>query len=139
MFLPTKPRAYASANACAEALCAERELAAEVDERVVRLDRVRRDDDPFDELVGIALDEHVVFEGGRLAFVAVHREVAREDVLGQERPLLTGAEPRAAASAQAGVHDLLDDVFGRLVEQRVERRVRAVRERRRRCVHESSG
>ena len=78
-----------------ESFCTERELAAQVEEGVMRLDRVRRDHDPFDELMGVALDEHVVFEGGRLAFVAVHREVAREDVLGQERPLLAGAEPRA--------------------------------------------
>ena len=61
-----------------EPLVAERELAAEVDEREVALDRERRDRDALDELVRIALDEHAVLERGRLAFVGVHHEVARE-------------------------------------------------------------
>ena len=88
MFLPRKPLACASAIACVEPLVAERELAAQVDEREVALDRERRDDDALDELVRIALDEHAVLERRRLAFVAVHHEVARERVGRQERPLL---------------------------------------------------
>ena len=83
-----------------EAVVAERELAADVDEREVAADRVRRDDDALDELVRVALDEHAVLERRRFAFVAVHHEVAREDALREERPLLAAREVRAAAAAQ---------------------------------------
>ena len=82
-----------------ETLGAEAELAPQVDERVVGLDGEGTDHDALDQLVRIALHQHVVLERGRLAFVAVHREVAGEHVLGQERPLLAGAEPGAAAAA----------------------------------------
>jgi hypothetical protein len=82
-----------------EPLRAERELAAQVDERVVRADRVRGDDHAFDQLMRIALDEHVVLERCRLTFVAVDAQVPREHVLGEERPLLPRAEPRAALAA----------------------------------------
>ncbi len=61
-----------------EAVVAERELAADVDEREVAADRVRRDDDALDELVRVALEEHAVLERRRLALVAVHDEVARD-------------------------------------------------------------
>ena len=94
MFLPRKPFAYASATACSSRSIAERELAPDVDERVVRLDRERGDDDALDDLVRVALEEHVVLERGRLALVAVHREVARVDALRQERPLLAGRRSR---------------------------------------------
>ena len=42
MFLPMKPRVVRVGERLPEPLGAERELAAQVDERVVRLDRVRR-------------------------------------------------------------------------------------------------
>ena len=83
------PCAYASAIACVEPLVAERELAAQVDEREVALrPRTTAIDDALDELVRIALDEHAVLERRRLALVAVDHEVARERVRRQERPLL---------------------------------------------------
>src|SRR6185295_8506112 len=81
---------------------AEREFAAEIDERLIALDRERRDDDSLDELVRIALDQHPILERRRLAFVAVHHEVAGEQVGWQERPLLTGREVGAAPPAQTG-------------------------------------
>src|SRR5262249_26803900 len=85
----------------AEPLVPERELAPDVHEREVALDREGRDDDALDELVRVALDEHVVLEGGRLALVRVHGEVARVHVLRQERPLLAGSEPGTAPAPQA--------------------------------------
>src|SRR4029079_14785706 len=100
-----------------EPLGAETELAAQVDERVVALDRERRDDHALDQLVRVALDEHVVLERGGLALVAVDREVAREDVLRQEGPLLPGAEAGAAAAAESRRGDLGDDVLGRHAER----------------------
>jgi hypothetical protein len=109
-----------------EAFGAEPELTPDVDERVVRLDRVRRDRRALDDLVRITLDEHVVFERRRLTLVGVDREVAREDVLREERPLLARAEPGAAATTQPRGLDLLDDL-GRLhPECLLERRVRLV-------------
>ena len=109
---------------------AERELAAQVDERLVALDRERRDDDALDQLVRIALDEHAVLERRRLAFVAVDHEVAREQVGGQERPLLAGREVGAAAAAQArDLHLLLHVGRVALGEHRAQRLVRAARRR----------
>src|SRR5215207_6656658 len=112
-----------------EPLGTQTELTAQVDERGVALDRERRDDHALDHLVRIALDEHVVLEGGRLAFVAVHREVAREDILRQERPLLPGAEARAAAATEARRRHLGDDVLGRHAERLLQTLVRAVADR----------
>ena len=98
------------------------------------------DDHALDELVRVALDEHVVLERGRLALVAVHREVAREDVLRQERPLLPGAEAGAAA-CRAGPTSCTSSTIssGVIAERASSAVVRAVARARRRCVHESSG
>ena len=113
-----------------EPFVAERELAAQVDEREVALDRVRRDRDALDELVRIALDEHAVLERRRLAFVGVHHEVARERVGRQERPLLRGREAGAAAAAQPRhLHLLLHVGRVALGEHLAQRLVRARRER----------
>ena len=127
MSLPRNPFAYASSTACCSRSAPRRELAADVDERVVRLDRVRRDR-PTPSMIwcGIALDEHVVLERGRLTLVGVDGEVAREHVLREERPLLAGAEARAAATAQARGRHLLDDLRGLHPERLLEHRVRLV-------------
>ena len=127
------PSPRASAIASRQPFVAERELTAQVDEREVALDRVRRDRDALDELVRIALDEHAVLERRRLAFVGVDHEVARERVGGQERPLLRGREARAAAAAQARqLHLLLHVGRVALGEHRAQRpRTRPTRARRR--------
>ena len=126
------PWPRASAIACIEPVVAERELAAQVDERQVALDRVRRDHDALDELVRIALDEHAVLERRRLAFVGVDDEVARETTVGEERPLLPGREVRAAAAAQARQLHLLLDVGRVALGEHVAQRVVARRSRARR-------
>ena len=98
---------------------AEGELAAEVDEREVGTDRMRRDDDALDHLVRVALDEHAVLERRRLAFVTVDDEIPRVHAFRQERPLLAGREVGAAPAAQARNRDLLLDVLGRGALQHV--------------------
>lgn len=91
----------------------ERELAADVDERGVALDGERADHHALDELVRVALEEHVVLEGGRLALVGVDAEVPGEDAGRQERPLLARTEPGPAPTPQPrGLDLLLADLRG---------------------------
>ena len=65
--------------------------------------------DPLDDLVRIALDQHVVLEGRGLALVAVHDEVGRRG-LPPHRPLAARREAGPAASEQARLVDLGSDV-----------------------------
>ncbi len=89
------------------------ELAPDEDEHLGDLQRVGGDDHTLDELVGVAFDEQVVLEGGRLRLVAVDHEVG-DRVLAQHRPLAAGREPGAAASEQAGRVDLGGHLLGGL-------------------------
>ncbi len=116
-------------DGAAEPLVPQGELAPDVDERLMALDGECRDHDALDQLVRVALHEHVVLERGRLALVGVHGEVARVHVLGQERPLLAGAEPGAAPAPQARrLHLLVLDRLGGHPERLAERLVPAGRE-----------
>ena len=53
------------------------------------------------QLVGVALDQQVVLEGGRLALVPVDHQVG-DRVLAQHGPLAAGREPGATPAEQAG-------------------------------------
>jgi hypothetical protein len=109
---------------------AERELAADVEEREVALDRVRRDRDALDELVRVAFEEHAIFERRRFTLVAVDDEVPREDAGRQERPLLTAGEVGTTATAQPRRRDLCLHRGRVTLGQRLrEGLVRAARER----------
>ena len=90
---------------------AEGELAPDEDEHLGDLQRVGGDEHALDELVGIALDEQVVLEGGRLALVAVDHQVG-DRVLAQHGPLAAGREPGAAPAQQAGRVDLVGHRLG---------------------------
>ena len=92
-----------------QALEAEGELASAVDEGLLGSRRVGRDDGPLDDLVRVALDQHVVLERRRLALVAVHDEVGGRG-LAQHRPLAAGREAGAAAPEEARLVDLRGDV-----------------------------
>ena len=106
---------------------AEGELATDEDERPRDLERPGRDDDPFDQLVGVSLHEEAVLEGRGLGLVAIHDEV-RDRVFLQHRPLAPRREPRTAAPEQrSGVH-LLGDCRGGHRERTAERLVAARRE-----------
>ena len=87
------------------------DLAAHVDERVPGLDRERTDDDAFDQQVRVGQHERDVLAGAGLGLVGVHHEVAGLlPERRQEAPLHARREARAAAAAQAGVLDLVDDL-----------------------------
>src|SRR2546421_7183654 len=112
-----------------EPLVPQGELAPDVHERLMALDRERGDDGALDQLVRVPLQEHVVLEGGRLPLVRVHGEVARVHTLGQERPLLAAAEPGAAPSPQTRrLHLLVLDRLGGHPERLAQRLVPAGRE-----------
>src|SRR5262245_7275094 len=86
------------AHGLPQALVAEQHLATDVDVGEVALDGVRGDDDAFEELVRVVLDDDPVLERARLALVRVDRQVDRLlRLLRQEAPLHAGREARAAA------------------------------------------
>src|SRR5690606_4665606 len=88
----------------------ELELAAQVDVRLVRADRLAGDADALEHQVRLVLEDVAVLEGPRLGLVAVHREVARLGVvLGDEAPLESGRDARAAPAAQVALLHLVDD------------------------------
>ena len=102
------------------------ELAADVDVGDLRADRVAADRAPFDQQVRIALHQQMVLERARLALVGVADDVARLGLLVDELPLHAGREAGAAAAAQAGRLDQLDDLVGRLAERGLQRLVALV-------------
>ncbi len=95
-----------------QALEAQGELPAQVDEGLADLQRVGRDQHALEDLVRVALNEHVVLEGGRLGLVAVDHQVGQR-VLAQHRPLAPGREAGAAPAQQAGRVDLGRHRLGR--------------------------
>jgi hypothetical protein len=72
-------------------------LTADVDEGDIDLERVGSDQQPFDELVGVLVDELAILEAARLGLVRVAAEIAGEDVLGEESPLRPGGETGSPA------------------------------------------
>src|SRR5437016_2531899 len=54
-----------------------RKFAADVDEREMTIDRERGDDDAFDELMRIALDNNAIFARTGLAFIGVAAQINR--------------------------------------------------------------
>ena len=85
-------------------------LAANVDVRRVRADGERGDHRAFNHGVRIVLENQAVFAGAGLALIAVAKHILWFGrLLRDKRPLHPGAEPGAAASAQAGVLHLVDD------------------------------
>ena len=81
---------------------AEGELAPDVDEHLGDLQGVGGDDHALDELVGVALDQQVVLEGGRLALVAVHHQVG-DRVLAEHGPFASGRESGPAPPSRLAV------------------------------------
>ena len=102
----------------------EGELAAQVDEGLADLEGVGRDQHALEDLVRVALYEHVVLEGRRLRLVAVDDEVGQR-VLAQHRPLAPGREAGAAPPEQAGRVDLGRHRLGRHGQRLAQRLVAA--------------
>ena len=106
-------------------------LAADVDEGVVGPDREGADDHALHQHVRVGHHQRDVLAGPRLGLVGVDDEVLRLGVvLRDEGPLHAGREAGAAATAQAGALDLLDD-GGRLHAERLLQRARSRRAPRR--------
>ncbi len=91
-------------------------LTADVDEDVLRLDRVCRDQAALEEAERDAEHDLAVLERARLGLVGVDDEVVRlRDLVGlrHEAPLASRGEERATATAQAGGVQLVDHLVGR--------------------------
>ena len=72
---------------------------------------VAGEDDAFEHLMRVLLHQDAVVEGAGLALVGVDAHVDRAGmVLGQEGPLEAAGEAGAAAAAQAGRLDRVDDL-----------------------------
>ena len=87
-------------------------LASNIDETLVSLDGIARDDNAFDELMRVILHQGAVFAGAGLALIRVaHHVLGLRRLLGDKTPFHARIEAGAAAAAQAGVLHLVDDVF----------------------------
>src|SRR5690242_6078024 len=104
-------------------------LAPHIDEAGMRTDRAAGDQNTFDDRVRIVLELVAIGERAGFALVGVAADVDRFfGILGDEAPFDAGGKSRAAASAQAGVLDLVDDLLRGHLEQRLTQRpVSAVR------------
>ena len=87
-------------------------LAADIDERAVDAGGVGGDQDPLDQHVRVLLHQLAILERPRLGLVGVADEVLVHLALRQERGLLAHREARAAATAQAGVLELVEHLLG---------------------------
>ena len=72
-----------------------------------------RDQDALEQLVGIPLHQEAVVEGRRLALVGVDAHERFFPILGKKRPLQAAREAGAAAAAELGILDQVDDRVGR--------------------------
>jgi hypothetical protein len=89
-------------------------LATDIDEGVVRPDRVRGDDHTLDQRVRRGQHQRDVLAGAGLGLVGVdHQVLGLRVVLRDEAPLHSGGEACTAAAPQAGVLDQGDNL-GRL-------------------------
>ena len=84
-----------------------------VDDALRRSHRVRADDYPLDQHMGIGLDFVAVHVGAGIAFVGVAYRVclalAGEDIVAHDPPLLPGGEAGATPSPEPGFLHFVDD------------------------------
>ena len=86
---------------------------ADVDVAVGRADGDAGDGHPLDQHEGIALHDHAVGKGAAVAFVGIADDVFPVGgSIGDGLPLDPGREAGAAAPAQAGLRDFVDDGCG---------------------------
>ena len=79
------------------------EAALEADEDLDGADGERRDDDPFDELVGVGPQQGAVLERARFALGAVaHHEAAGPDLRGDACPLPASRESTSSPATEPG-------------------------------------
>ena len=97
-------------------------LAADEDERAVGARGHRADDAALDQQVRVLLHQQAVLERARLGLVRVAAEVLVHRALGQEAGLLAHREAGAAASAQPGVLQLVQQLVLLHLGQRLAQR-----------------
>ncbi len=102
-------------------------LAADVDPRLVPADREARDGRAFDECVRGVLHQVAVFGASGLGLVGVDDDELRPGMIfGHEGPLHRRGEVGAAAPAETGHLDLVDDLLrGHGGDDFLERRITA--------------
>jgi len=88
-------------------------LGADIDVALVCADGVTGDRHGLEDHVGVALKDAAVHERARVALVGVAADVLYRRRSGRELPLEAGREAGAAASAEAGLRDDIDDLFRR--------------------------
>ncbi len=116
-------------DGCFEDAGAFGEFAADVDVGEVDAAGVAGDDHALEELVRILVDDVAVFEGAWFGFVGVADEVDGAFFVGaKEGPLHACGEACAAASAELGFFDFLDDLGWLHGESLAELRIAAVAE-----------
>src|SRR5207237_7587233 len=87
------------------------ELAANVDERSVRLNRIGGDERPFNDSMRIPFDEQTIFKRARLALVGVADEIFRFGIIFRhEAPLHAGRKACAASTPQPRSFHLVDEL-----------------------------
>ena len=107
-----------------QAMHRQRIFGANVDDSFGRAHHVTADDHAFQQRVRIALDLVAVHVGAGIAFIGIADDVLLIRLgFGQELPLVAGQVSRAAASAQLGGLDLLDDELRPAVDQHLVQRL----------------
>ena len=101
-----------------ESLDCDRIFCTNVNVTLISADCVAADCHCFDQCMGVTFEKGSVHECTGVTFVGVTDNVLLigDRRLG-ERPLTTGREAAAAASAQTGIEDFLDNVIGRHLGQ----------------------
>src|SRR5271169_2788640 len=94
-----------------DALTLADELAADIDEAMVRGHGAAGDQTALDEKVRIVPHDLAVLAGAGFGFIGIDDEIMRPAVglFGHERPFQPGGKAGAAAAALAGGLDLIDD------------------------------
>ena len=93
-------------------------FAAHVDEASMRTHRERGNERAFDQEMSVVAKDFAVLAGARLRLVGVDDEIARPRIgLRHERPLEARRESGAAATAEARLLHLVDDVVVALVDE----------------------
>ena len=101
-----------------QTLNGDRVLRANVDEALVGADRIAGDRHGFEDRVGVALQNRSVHEGAGVALVGVAADILLIRLVGGGKsPLFTGGEAGAAAAAEAGGQDDVDDLLRRHLGQ----------------------
>ncbi|MCG3139896.1 MAG: hypothetical protein HDKAJFGB_00821 [Anaerolineae bacterium] len=98
-------------------------FAANVNERVIALNRVRGKNHALDKLLWILFHDFAVFERAGFGLVGIDREITRKNIFGEKTPFQTRGETRAAAPLQARRFDRVRHLCGRHFLERLFQRV----------------